>query len=72
MPPVNRFRETTENDESGESCQQPQSQALTILARRLPTLHRAGIAPRKPMLGMTGPTRLPVEFDIDAVVTASA
>lgn len=41
------------------------AQALTILANRLPTMHRTGAAPWKPMLGMTGPTTLPVEFDTE-------
>lgn len=38
------------------------AEALAILARRLPDLQRAGAAPWKPILGMTGPTSLPVEF----------
>ncbi|MEZ0340446.1 cytochrome P450 [Mycobacterium sp. pV006] len=36
--------------------------ALVILARRLPGLRIAGDAPWDPILGMTGPTTLPVEF----------
>ena len=48
------------------------AEALAILAKRLPTVRRAGVAPWKPMLGMTGPTSLPVEFDVDSVVTADA
>lgn len=43
------------------------AEALAILARRLPDLHRAGDAPWKPLMGMTGPTTLPVEFDTSAV-----
>jgi cytochrome P450 len=38
-------------------------EALRILAGRLPNLRRTGPAPWKPMLGMSGPTSLPVEFD---------
>jgi cytochrome P450 len=37
--------------------------ALTVLARRMPNPRRIGPAPWKPMLGMSGPTKLIVEFD---------
>lgn len=46
------------------------AEALAIMAQRLPTLHRVGPAPWKPVLGMTGPTSLPMEFDVDAVTGA--
>ena len=48
------------------------AEALTILARRLPNLRRSGAAPWKPMLGMTGPTSLPVEFESVSVTGADA
>lgn len=48
------------------------AEALAILARRLPSLHLVGPAPWKPMLGMTGPTSLPMEFDAQSVATANA
>jgi cytochrome P450 len=38
------------------------AEALKILARRLPNPRRAGPAPWKPLLGMSGPTSLPIEF----------
>ncbi len=38
------------------------AEALTIMARRMPNVRRAGPAPWKPMTGITGPVRLPVEF----------
>jgi cytochrome P450 len=38
-------------------------QALTTMARRMPTLRRDGAAPWKPVLGITGPSTLPVRFD---------
>ena len=38
------------------------AEALKILARRMPNARRVGPAPWKPMLGMSGPTILPVEF----------
>jgi cytochrome P450 len=38
------------------------AEGLTILARRMPDARRVGPAPWKPMLGMSGPTSLPVEF----------
>jgi cytochrome P450 len=38
------------------------AEGLKILARRMPNARRAGPAPWKPMLGMSGPTSLPVEF----------
>jgi cytochrome P450 len=38
------------------------AEGLKILARRMPDARRAGPAPWKPMLGMSGPTSLPVEF----------
>jgi cytochrome P450 len=39
------------------------AEALKILACRMPNPRRVGPAPWKPMLGMSGPTSLPVEFD---------
>lgn len=48
------------------------AEALTILARRMPTLHRVGPAPWKPMLGMTGQTSLPMDFDPASVMGADA
>lgn len=38
------------------------AEGLKILARRLPNARRAGPAPWKPMLGMSGPTTLPIKF----------
>lgn len=37
--------------------------ALTILARRMPNPRRIGPAPWKPMLGLSGPIELNIEFD---------
>jgi cytochrome P450 len=37
--------------------------ALTVLARRMPDLGRAGPAPWKPVIGVTGPVTLPVQFE---------
>ncbi|MGV0646154.1 cytochrome P450 [Mycolicibacterium sp. XJ2546] len=42
------------------------AEALTILARRIPNVRRVGQAPWKPLLGMSGPTALQVEFDVVA------
>jgi cytochrome P450 len=39
------------------------AEALRILSARLPNPRRTGAAPWKPMLGMTGPTTLPLIFD---------
>lgn len=36
--------------------------ALRILAHRMPNIRRVGPAPWKPMLGLSGPTSLPIEF----------
>lgn len=38
------------------------AEALRILSRRMPNISRTGPAPWKPMLGLSGPTELPVEF----------
>lgn len=38
------------------------AEGLKTMAHRLPDARRAGPAPWKPMLGMSGPTSLPVEF----------
>lgn len=38
------------------------AEGLKILAHRMPDARRVGPAPWKPMLGMSGPTSLPVEF----------
>lgn len=48
------------------------AEALTVLTRRLPDAHRVGPAPWKPLLGMTGPSTLSIEFTSERVVTASA
>ena len=48
------------------------AEALTVLTRRLPVTHRAGPAPWKSLLGMTGPTTLPIEFTSDRLVNAGA
>lgn len=48
------------------------AEALGILARRMPTLRRVAPAPWKPMLGMTGPTSLSMEFDPASVTGADA
>ncbi|HEX5144514.1 MAG TPA: cytochrome P450 [Mycobacterium sp.] len=47
------------------------AEALVVLTRRLPAPRRVGPAPWKSVLGMTGPTTLPVEFS-DRLVTADA
>jgi cytochrome P450 len=39
------------------------AEALTVITRRMPNPHRSGPAPWKPLLGITGPTTLPIEFD---------
>ncbi|MDZ4266637.1 MAG: cytochrome P450 [Mycobacterium sp.] len=39
------------------------AEALRVLTHRIPQPHRVGEAPWKPMLGMTGPTTLVLEFD---------
>ena len=39
------------------------AEALIVMARRMRNLRRAGPAPWKPMVGITGPAVLPVEFD---------
>lgn len=39
------------------------TEALRVLPRRMPGLRRTGPAPWKPLLGISGPTTLPVEFD---------
>lgn len=38
------------------------TEGLTTMARRMPDIRPAGPAPWKPMTGITGPVRLPVEF----------
>lgn len=48
------------------------AEALTVLTRRLSATHRVGPAPWKPLLGMTGPTTLPIVFTSDSLVTADA
>jgi len=48
------------------------AEALTVLTRRLSATHRAGPAPWKSLLGMTGPTTLPIEFTSERLVTADA
>jgi cytochrome P450 len=39
------------------------AEALTVMTRRMPNPRRSGPAPWKPLVGITGPTTLPIEFD---------
>ena len=39
------------------------TEALTVMARRMPNIRHAGPAPWKPLSGLSGPATLPVEFD---------
>jgi cytochrome P450 len=39
------------------------AEALTVMARRMPNARPSGPGPWKPLLGITGPTTLPIEFD---------
>lgn len=48
------------------------AEALVVLTRRLVAPHRAGPAPWKSLLGMTGPTTLPIEFTNQSLVTSDA
>jgi cytochrome P450 len=48
------------------------AEALTILAHRLPDARRSGPAPWKPLLGLSGPTSLPTQFESACVATASS
>lgn len=48
------------------------AEALTVLTRRLTATRRAGSAPWKSLLGMTGPTTLPIEFTAEPCDGASA
>jgi cytochrome P450 len=38
-------------------------EALRVITRRMPNPHRTGPAPWKAIIGITGPTTLPIEFD---------
>ena len=48
------------------------AEALVVLTRRLPVANRTGPAPWKSLLGMTGPTTLPIEFTSEQLVGADA
>jgi len=39
------------------------AEALRVITQRMPNPHRRGPAPWKPLVGITGPTTLPIEFD---------
>jgi cytochrome P450 len=39
------------------------AEALVVMARRMPNLRRVGPAPWKPVIGVSGPITVPVEFD---------
>ena len=39
------------------------AEALTVITRRMPNPRSSGPAPWKPLVGITGPTSLPIEFD---------
>ncbi|WP_102142705.1 cytochrome P450 [Mycobacterium hubeiense] len=42
------------------------AEALSVITRRMPNTHCIGAAPWKPMTGISGPTTLPIEFDVTA------
>jgi cytochrome P450 len=48
------------------------AEALVVLTRRLSAPHRVGPAPWRSLLGMTGPTTLPIEFDAEMLATTHA
>lgn len=48
------------------------AEALIVLTRRLPPPRRVDPAPWKSLLGMTGPTTLPIEFTSERSVIADA
>lgn len=48
------------------------AEALVVLTRRLSNIHRVGPAPWRSLLGMTGPTTLPIEFTSQSLVRADA
>ena len=48
------------------------AEALVVLTRRLAAPRRIGPAPWKSLLGMTGPTTLPIEVTSEQPVTANA
>jgi cytochrome P450 len=39
------------------------AEGLRVITQRMPNPHRTGPAPWKPLVGITGPTTLPIEFD---------
>ncbi len=39
------------------------AQALSVITRRMPNARRSGPAPWKPLVGITGPATMPIEFD---------
>ena len=44
------------------------AEALNVLAARMLNPRIAGPVPWKPMMSLSGPTSLPIEFDTDAIV----
>ena len=48
------------------------AEALTVLTGRLSAVHLDGPAPWKPLLGMTGPTTLPIQFTSERLVASDA
>ena len=48
------------------------AEALTILADRLPDARRSGPAPWQPLLGLSGPTYLPIKFETVGNATTRA
>jgi cytochrome P450 len=40
------------------------TQALTVMAQRMPNLRRTGAAPWPSMIGVTGPATVPIEFGV--------
>jgi cytochrome P450 len=48
------------------------AEALVVMSRRMPSIRRTGPAPWRPIVGITGPKTLPIEFDLDPPLAPTA
>ena len=48
------------------------TEALTVITRLMPNPRRSGPAPWKPLVGITGPAALPIEFDARTAICCTA
>jgi cytochrome P450 len=62
-PPMQSFGAGAHYCLGANLARREMAEALAVMANRMPSIRRDGPAPWKPLVGISGPAQLPVEFD---------